>query len=76
MIDDGIASGELRPLTEPNRLMSLMGAVTVFQFAALPWLALNAPFDPWSQVELEKYKREILIVARHMLGIGSQPQAR
>jgi TetR/AcrR family transcriptional regulator len=73
VIDEGMASGELRPLTDPHRFISLMGANTVYHFAAMPWLTLNSAFDPWSPAELEKHKREILLVARTMLGIGSRP---
>jgi len=72
VIDEGEASGELRPLIEPHRFMSLMGAVTVFHFAAMPWLTLDTPVDPWGRAALEKHKREILIVARYMLGTGSR----
>ena len=76
MIDEGVASGELKPLTDPHRFISLMGATTVFHFAAMPWLTLGVPFDPWSRAELEKHKREILLVARAMLGIESRPPIR
>jgi TetR/AcrR family transcriptional regulator len=76
VIDEGIASGELEPRIEPYRFMSLMGAVTVFHFASMPWLALNEPVDPWGEGELEKHKREILLVARVMLGIRSGPEIR
>ena len=69
VIEEGVASGELSPLIEPHRFMSLMGAITVFHFAAMPWLTLDKPFDPWGGTELEKHKREILLVARGMLGI-------
>ncbi len=72
VIDEGIASGELEPRIEPYRFMSLMGAVTVFHFAAMPWLTLNVPVDPWSREELDKHKREILLVARGMLGIQAE----
>jgi len=77
VIDEGMKSGELEPLIEPHRFMSLMGAITVFHFAAMPWLALNVAVDPWSRTELEKHKREILLVARVMLGIEkeSRPDA-
>jgi TetR/AcrR family transcriptional regulator len=75
-IDEGIASGELKPLTDPHRFISLMGATTVFHFAAMPWLTLDVPFDPWHHGELEKHKREILLVARTMLGIQSRPRPR
>jgi len=71
VIDEGMASGELKPIIEPNRFMSLMGGITVFHFAAMPWLSLGAALHPWSQNELEKHKREILLVARTMLGIES-----
>jgi AcrR family transcriptional regulator len=76
VIDEGVASGELRPIIEPHRFMSLMGAITVFHFAAMPWLTLNVPVDPWSRAELDKHKREILLVARSMLGITAEPRAR
>jgi AcrR family transcriptional regulator len=69
VIDEGVASGELRPLVDPHHFISLMGATTVFHFAAMPWLTMGVPFDPWSRDELEKHKREILTVARRMLGI-------
>src|SRR5512145_2495096 len=76
LIDEGVASGELKPLADPHRFISLMGATTVFHFAAMPWLIHDAPLDPWSRSELEKLKREILLVARSMLGIESQPRTR
>ena len=61
-----------RPLAstiEPYRFMSLMGAMTVFHFAAMPWLTLGKAIHPWGRNELEKHKREIQLVARTMLGI-------
>lgn len=76
VIEEGIASGELRPLVDPYRFISLMGATTVFHFAAMPWLTPDVPFDPRSDAELEKHKREILAVARTMLGIGRRPRTR
>jgi TetR/AcrR family transcriptional regulator len=76
VIDEGVASGELKPRTDPHRIISLMGATTVFHFAAMPWLTLGVPFDPWSRAELEKHKSEILLVARTMLGIESRPPTR
>jgi hypothetical protein len=72
VIDEGVASGELKPIIEPNRFISLMGGITVFHFAAMPWLTLGEGLDPWSRNELEKQKREILLVARTMLGIESR----
>ena len=74
VIDEGVASGELEPLIDPHRFISLMGATTVFHFAAMPWLTLDVPFDPFSRSELEKHKHEILLVARGMLGIKTQPR--
>jgi TetR/AcrR family transcriptional regulator len=71
VIAEGIQSGELQPRIEPYRFMSLMGAITIFHFAAMPWLALDQPVDPWGRAELEKHKHEILLVARTMLGIES-----
>ena len=76
LIAEGVATGELKPLIEPHRFMSLMGAVTIFHFAAMPWLTLDLPFDPWGRAEIEKHKREILLVARTMLGIPAKPAAR
>jgi len=74
VIDEGIAAGELKPLIEPHRFTSLMGAVTVFHFAAMPWLTLDAPVDPRSRAERDKHKREVLLVARAMLGIELAPR--
>jgi TetR/AcrR family transcriptional regulator len=76
VIAEGIAAGELRPRMEPYRFLSLMGAVTIFHFAAMPWLALDEPVDPWSRTELEKHKQEILLVARTMLAIDAPPTGR
>jgi len=76
VIDEGMASGEMKPLTDPHRFISLMGATTVFHFAAMPWLTDDVPFDPWRRAELEKHKREMLLVARGMLGIEARPRTR
>jgi TetR/AcrR family transcriptional regulator len=76
VIDEGVASGELEPKIEPHRFMSLMGAITIFHFAAMPWLALDQPVDPWGRAELEKHKQEILLVARGMLGIETAARTR
>jgi TetR/AcrR family transcriptional regulator len=65
VIDEGVASGEFKPIIEPHRFISLMGGVTVFHFAAMPWVSLGTVH------ELEKHKREILLVARTMLGVES-----
>jgi TetR/AcrR family transcriptional regulator len=76
VIAEGIESGELHPKIEPYRFMSLMGAITIFHFAAMPWLALDQRVDPWGRAELEKHKQEILLVARGMLGIDAEPGVR
>ena len=77
VIDEGVASGELKPRIEPHRFMSLVGAITVFHFAAMPWLTREEGGNPWSRAELEKHKREILLVARTMLGVdGRAPRRR
>jgi TetR/AcrR family transcriptional regulator len=67
VIDEGIAAGELEPLIEPQRFLSLMGSITLFHFAAMPWLTVEGAADPWSGTELDKHKREVLLVARSML---------
>jgi AcrR family transcriptional regulator len=69
LIQEGVASGELTPRVDPHRFISLMGATTVFHFAAMPWLTIDVSFDVWSEAALEEHKREILLVARSMLGI-------
>ena len=69
LIEEGVASGELKPRVDPHRFISLMGATTVFHFAAMPWLTVDVSFDVWSEAALEDHKREILLVARSMLGI-------
>jgi TetR/AcrR family transcriptional regulator len=76
LIDAGVASGELKPLTDPHRFISLMGATTVFHFAAMPSLTPAVPFDPSSVAEIERHKREMLRVARRMLGIEAPARSR
>jgi TetR/AcrR family transcriptional regulator len=76
LIDEGVASGELEPLTDPHRFMSLMGLTTVFHFAAMPSLTPGIAFDPSAPAELARHKREMLLVARRMLGIAAAPRAR
>jgi TetR/AcrR family transcriptional regulator len=68
VIAEGAARGELDPMVEPHRFMSLMAAIAVVQFAAIPWLSLRVPVDPGEREELEKRKHEILVVARTLLG--------
>jgi TetR/AcrR family transcriptional regulator len=75
MIEEGVAAGELRPIVDPHRFMSLMGGITVFHFAAMPWLTLRDGVHPWSRKELDKHKREVLLLARTMLGIESPTAA-
>ncbi|HEX5067455.1 MAG TPA: TetR/AcrR family transcriptional regulator [Myxococcota bacterium] len=69
LIKQGVASGELSPVVEPHRFISLMGATTIFHFAAMPWMTVDVSFDIWSPPELERHKREIVEIARAMLGI-------
>ena len=66
VIDEGMASGELRPIVEPHRFMSLIGAITVFQVAAMPCLMPGEASDH----EIERHKHEILLLARTMLGVA------
>ena len=69
LLHQGIASGELRPRVEPDRFMGLLASIAFFHFAAMAWLTLDEPVDPWSREELEKHKQELLLVARDLLGI-------
>jgi AcrR family transcriptional regulator len=68
LIAEGVATGEFHPKIESQRFLSLMGAITVAHFAAIPWLSRRVPADPWDRDELERHKHEILLVARTMLG--------
>jgi hypothetical protein len=76
VIDEGAAAGELCPQVEPHRFMTLMAAIAVVQFAAIPWLALRAPADPQEREELAKRKNEILLVARTLLGYAPAEDER
>jgi TetR/AcrR family transcriptional regulator len=69
LLEEGIASGEFRPRVEPDRFMGLIASIAFFHFAAMAWLTLESPVDPWSREELEKHKRELLLVAHSLLGI-------
>ena len=68
LIDEGVTNGEFHPKIESQRFLSLMGALTVVHFAAIPWLSVRIPVDPLDREELEKHKHEILLVARTLLG--------
>jgi TetR/AcrR family transcriptional regulator len=74
LIEEGVTTGEFHPKMESQRFLSLMGAITVVHFAAIPWLSLRVPADSWDREELEKHKHEILLVARALLGY--EPEAR
>jgi TetR/AcrR family transcriptional regulator len=76
LIKEGVASGELKPLADPHRFISLMGATTVYHFSAMPWMTVDVSFDVWSPPELERHKREIVRIARVMLGIEPPPHER
>jgi TetR/AcrR family transcriptional regulator len=71
LLQEGIASGEFQPRVEPDRFMGLIASIAFFHFAAMTWLTLDEPIDPWSRAELEKHKRELLLVARSLLGIDA-----
>jgi TetR/AcrR family transcriptional regulator len=75
LIAEGVASGELEPLIDPHRFISLMGATTFFHFAAMPSLTPDVRFDPTSGAEVEGHKREILQLARCVLGIEPASEA-
>jgi TetR/AcrR family transcriptional regulator len=68
LIDEGVTTGEFHPKIESQRFLSVMGAITVVHFADIPWLSVRVPVDPSDREELEKHKREILLVARTLLG--------
>ena len=68
LIAEGVATGEFHPKIESQRFLTLMCAITVAHFAAIPWLSRRVPVDPCDREELEKHKHEILLVARTMLG--------
>lgn len=76
LIKKGVASGELTPIADPHRFISLMGATTIFHFAAMPWMTVDVSFDVWSPPELERHKREIVRIARVMLGIEPASRTR
>src|SRR5262245_13139274 len=68
LIEEGVGNGELQPKVAPYRFMSLMAAIAVFHFAAIPWISQRTPADSWDREEIEKHKHEILLVARALLG--------
>src|SRR5262245_3594440 len=55
LIAEGVATGEFHPRIETQRFLSLMCAITVAHFAAIPWLSQRAPVDPCDRDELEKH---------------------
>jgi AcrR family transcriptional regulator len=75
VIGEGVRAGELDPKVDPHRFMSLMAAIAVVQFAAIPWLSLRIPADRQDRDELEQRKHEILLVARTLLGYAPETVA-
>ena len=71
LLEEGIASGEFHPKVEPDRFMGLIASVAFFHYAAMAWLTLDEPVDPFDRSELEKHKRELLLVAHGLLGVAA-----
>jgi TetR/AcrR family transcriptional regulator len=72
LIDQGVTEGVLEPLTDPHRVISLMGVATVFHFASRSSLTPGASFGPASAADHERHKQETLRLARRMLGLPAR----
>jgi TetR/AcrR family acrAB operon transcriptional repressor len=70
-IERGEREGILKPITrEPLQLASTIAGSTVFFLAAMPALIpTNREFDPRSPERFEAYRRDALLIARHLAGI-------
>jgi hypothetical protein len=68
--EEGERSGAFRSLRpDPLRFVSSMAGATLFYLAALPTFVADLPYDPLAREQLEAHKRDLVEIARRLLGI-------
>jgi len=73
MYDEGIRTGEIRPPLGSDffHILSVLSGGTMFYVAALPAITKRLPYDLLSPDQFDTHKREVLLIARVLLGIGT-----
>jgi AcrR family transcriptional regulator len=67
VLEEGRKSGAFQPV-DALHLASAVGGTTVFFVSVIPTIAPRGSFDPLSPDQLAKHRRELLSVARRLLG--------
>jgi TetR/AcrR family transcriptional regulator len=76
MFDKGRRSGVLDPIrSDAFHFVSAIAGATMFYIAALPAFTGDLPYDPLAPEQFEAHKRDVIQVARRLLGIG-KPRRR
>lgn len=76
LVEQGIASGELKPLhDDPFHAASAAIGTTVFYVNALSVLIPTGTYDPLEPHQIAAHKKEAINTVRRLLGIGSKRAA-
>ena len=68
--EEGERNGVLRPVrAAPLQLLSAIGGTIVFYFGALPTFIRDLPEDYLGPADLQALERDVLTIARQLLGI-------
>jgi TetR/AcrR family transcriptional regulator len=71
LFDEGRRSGVLDPIrSDAFHFVSAIAGATMFYIAALPTFTADLPYDPLAPEQFEAHKRDVLQIARRLLGIG------
>ena len=70
LYEEGERTGELRPIrADPTHLVSAVAGTVVFYIAALPTFLPNLPESHLGPSEMQALERDVLQIARRLLGI-------
>jgi AcrR family transcriptional regulator len=71
LFDKGRRAGVLDPIRpDAFHFVSAIAGATMFYIAALPTFTSDLPYDPLAPEQFEAHKRDVLQIARRLLGIG------
>jgi TetR/AcrR family transcriptional regulator len=71
MFDQGRRAGVLDPIrSDAFHFVSAIAGATMFYIAALPAFTGDLPYDPLAPEQFEAHKRDVMQVARRLLGTG------
>jgi len=70
MFDKGRRTGVLDPIrSDAFHFVSVIAGATMFYIAALPTFTSDLPYDPLAPEQFEAHKRDVLQIARRLLGV-------